>query len=146
MKKILGLFITLAAFATSFQSHAGVLSLGSLNRSCQSQGEIDNRMVYIDLYQDPSQENSYNAVFSEAKTTSSKRINFLVVQDIQRNDSDSRIGNDFYAYDKEGVEIRFSLVPDSEDLSSTYSQFTHVTYYYKGDMKSGTFSCDHALK
>lgn len=142
MKKILGLIITLAAFATSFQSQARISS-DSLNRSCQSQGEHEGRMVYIDLYQ--TKKNGYAAIFREADDTSSEKVVFLVVEDIQRDDSDSRIGHNFY--DKNGLNgDGFSLVPDSEDLSSTYSQYTHIAYYYKGQLKRGTFACSHTHK
>lgn len=143
MKKLsmlTGVLILTGAFFSA-QSHAGKrskmtvdLTNQTLERTCQSQGEHEGRMVYLDFYRVNSEDNSYTAVMQEAKTTSSRRTVFNVVENIQQ-DRRSAFSRHMYSDNKS-----FNLTRDIEYPDYNY-ELTWVTYPYEGEKLSLSMTC-----
>lgn len=143
MKKLNAItgFLLLTGILVSAQSHAGKRSKMNLDmtnltleRTCQSQGEHEGRMVYLDFYRVNSEENSYKAIFQEAKTTSSRRTVFNVVENIKQ-DRQSAFSRHMYSDNKS-----FNLTRDIEYPDYNY-ELTWVTYPYEGEKLSLTMTC-----
>lgn len=142
MKKILSAFIVLTALLSTSHSFAESISSSKIVRRCQSQNKHYGRMVYVDLLQ--TGENKYLAIFLEADDTSSPRTQFLVVDNIHRDEYTRGVMQSFY--DDKGEKGKgFSMAPDTED-SNTYTQMTWITYRFNKQLLTGSFTCDHLNK